>query len=204
VGGCRLRGRLRVRGGAEQRELHSLAKSTVKRSECAIHRFIAVTARDLDEGISFANRGIKLPECVEVPSGRRTSDGMESKSLTKLLESAELLRMVEDLLNPALGNGSPPSSLAGVRITLRNVREAILTSHDALAAERAHRPAEQEGSTRAPEPPPAPNAEADHEELDQSVSERALPFLEAGRLVMGHRRSERTDLRSSIEKIIGR
>jgi hypothetical protein len=62
-----------------------------------------------------------------------------SKALVRLTESADLLGMLDDLMS-AIGPGqSSPSTMSGVRLTLRNVREAILNSHDTLAADFVNR-----------------------------------------------------------------
>ena len=55
------------------------------------------------------------------------------KALIKLSESADLLRMLEDLTNPALNVQLSPAAFGGLRITLRNVRDTILNSHDVLS-----------------------------------------------------------------------
>jgi hypothetical protein len=52
----------------------------------------------------------------------------------KLLEAADLIGMVEELSAPGREQTSPLTR-AGLRITLKNVRDSILASHDALAAE---------------------------------------------------------------------
>ncbi|MCB0311611.1 MAG: hypothetical protein KDD42_10270 [Bdellovibrionales bacterium] len=58
-----------------------------------------------------------------------------SKALNSLLEAADLTRMVEQLTAPG-STESFQSSVAGMRITLRNIRNTILASHSILAKER--------------------------------------------------------------------
>ena len=56
----------------------------------------------------------------------------ETKALNRISESADLIRMLEELLDL-----NQPEKFAavspGFKITLKNVREAILESHDMLA-----------------------------------------------------------------------
>ncbi len=58
----------------------------------------------------------------------------ESKALHQLTESADLISMLEALSNVASADQIAPTSWAGFRVTLRNVRETILASHDSLAS----------------------------------------------------------------------
>jgi hypothetical protein len=58
----------------------------------------------------------------------------QTKALVKLIESADLIRMLEDLTNPNLTAQLSPAALGGVRVTLRNVRESIVHCHEALTA----------------------------------------------------------------------
>jgi len=57
----------------------------------------------------------------------------QHKALNILLESADIISMLEELTNTASKNGLASSSIAGMRVTLRNLREQILASHDSLA-----------------------------------------------------------------------
>ncbi len=58
----------------------------------------------------------------------------QSNALTKLLEAADLLGMLEDLTNPQTVSKLSPASLAGMRITMRSARELVLNAHDKLAS----------------------------------------------------------------------
>ncbi len=62
-------------------------------------------------------------------AGDNTVD--QNKALNSLLECADLIAMLDDLM--ASKNGSSAASVSGVRITLRNIREHILAGHDSLA-----------------------------------------------------------------------
>lgn len=82
----------------------------------------------------------------------------------KLLEAADLAKMVEELVSPGHLERLSPASLSGIRVTLRALRETMLTCHDAVAAEQLQRRvrpeapataavAESEASTRPGETP---------------------------------------------------
>lgn len=58
-----------------------------------------------------------------------------SKALQKILESADLVGMVQDLTDPSRKEAFTPSSWSGMRITLRTVREILLEAHKSLAQE---------------------------------------------------------------------
>jgi len=59
-----------------------------------------------------------------------------SKALHQLTEAADLVSMLESLTSPsAMSSTQTPASWGGLRITLRNIRETIMSSHDALASE---------------------------------------------------------------------
>lgn len=55
------------------------------------------------------------------------------KVLMKLAESTDLIRMVEDLLSFTHTHQLSPASLSGVRVTLRNIREALVSSQEMLS-----------------------------------------------------------------------
>jgi hypothetical protein len=57
----------------------------------------------------------------------------QTKALHELLEAADLVRMLEELSNPGVCEKLSTSSMSGMRITLRNIREQILHSHDVMA-----------------------------------------------------------------------
>jgi hypothetical protein len=61
-----------------------------------------------------------------------------SRALAKLSESADLVRMLEELMDPTRGVKLTPATLSGFRLTLKNIREAILESHDSLTAPSAN------------------------------------------------------------------
>lgn len=63
----------------------------------------------------------------------------ESNALHRLTEAADLIRMVEELTAPSAFEKLSSSSIAGMRITLRNIRETVLSSHDTLAENLVNR-----------------------------------------------------------------
>ena len=76
----------------------------------------------------------------------------QSKALTRLLEAADLTGMLEDLANSASSGKLTPASLAGMRLTLHNIRDTILSSHDTLASSlvsRSRTQSEREGEATA-------------------------------------------------------
>ena len=115
----------------------------------------------------------------------------QSTALNKLLEAADLIGMLEDLTNSS-GGKIGPSSVAGMRITLRGLRDSLLQSHDSLAQEvvsRAHvRMAQQNHAV-------APVATT----LATQISE---PRESAHSSDMNRVQFTKKDLRASLEKII--
>ena len=60
----------------------------------------------------------------------------QTKALHQLIEVADLISMLEALTAPGMVDKlSSSNSWQGLRITLRNVRDAVLASHDSLAGQ---------------------------------------------------------------------
>lgn len=57
-----------------------------------------------------------------------------NQSLHQILEVADLIAMIEEMVKPGHVEGWSPATWSGLRVTLRNSRAALLSSHDALAA----------------------------------------------------------------------
>jgi hypothetical protein len=57
----------------------------------------------------------------------------QSKALQRLTESADLVGMIEELIRASQSERLSPATASGMRITLRNIRESILASHDVFA-----------------------------------------------------------------------
>ena len=117
-----------------------------------------------------------------------------SRALNELSEAADLMRMVEELM---AGNPEKVAQcINGIRVTVRNARQAIVESHDALARElvaalRA-RPTTQEASSR---------------NESSSVAQRS-PLFSEDSSVSGSNGAASTpakrDLRSAIDKFVER
>ena len=118
----------------------------------------------------------------------------QSTALNKLLEAADLVGMLEDLTNSS-GGKIGPSSVAGMRITLRGLRDSLLQSHDALAQEvvsRAHvRMAQQNHAVAPVATTLAPQMS------EQREAAHASTISEMNRVQF-----TKKDLRASLEKII--
>lgn len=156
----------------------------------------------------------------------------QNKALVRLLESADLVRMLEDLLSPASYSKLSGAVLSGVRVTLRNVREGILASHDSLAGEMARqlralpdsrsvsdsrisdqRPTESKGITLADAPAPNPDitgregAAFKSEEIAKAEAGETIEFAAKTANGMSPHAAisvRRSDLRSSLQKIVER
>jgi hypothetical protein len=63
----------------------------------------------------------------------------QSKALQKLTEAADLVGMIEDLVRTSQSERLSGATVAGMRITLRNIREAVLSSHDVFAGDLVSR-----------------------------------------------------------------
>ncbi len=75
----------------------------------------------------------------------------QSKALRGLLDASDLVAMIEDLLGPQSLERLSPASLSGVRLTLRNLREGILQSHDTLAGDIMQRGRPRTDTTLSPQ-----------------------------------------------------
>ena len=110
----------------------------------------------------------------------------QSKALQKLTEAADLVGMVEDLVRTSQSERISAATTSGMRITLRNIREAILTSHDVFAGELVTR-------TR---------GRSEAAVISQADSQLAAPSVDGSALADPNRLGmRRQSLRSSIEKL---
>ncbi len=74
----------------------------------------------------------------------------QSQALHKLLETADLIGMLEDLIRAERLQELSPASWAGMRITLNTMRDSILSSHAELSrglVKSARRDDEKSGLT---------------------------------------------------------
>ena len=63
----------------------------------------------------------------------------ESKALKKLMDAVDLISMLEELTTPGTVERLNGGSLSGLRLTLRSIRESVLSGHDVLAGEFVER-----------------------------------------------------------------
>ena len=99
----------------------------------------------------------------------------QSKALQALMEAGDVVKMLEEITTPAVLSSISAASMAGVRVTLKNLRESILASHDALAGQVIQRAKVQ--------------LESNLSTSIHSLKDNAPPI-------------RRRDLRASIEKIV--
>lgn len=124
----------------------------------------------------------------------------ESKALNKLIEAADLVGMVEELLSPTSTERLSASAWSGIRITIRNIKDTIESSHSALAQDLVQRSRAAVGS-----PAASPINETAHPASDNGtkitnpVNFQLSPSSEAPRIQM-----TRKDLKASLEKFIER
>lgn len=124
----------------------------------------------------------------------------QSKALHQLTEAADLIGMLEAITAAGSNESMSSASWSGVRITLRNLRDMILKSHDTLAADlvaRARAKLEQQGALAS-----AANGNgSQHAAADESAADRskAMAAAEAQGIKM-----QRKDLRASLERLIDR
>lgn len=124
----------------------------------------------------------------------------QSTALHKLLEAADLLGMLEDLTLSTSNGKLTPGSLAGIRITLRNVKESVLQSHDRLAEDIVNR-----AKARVDSQVPSQSSDMPRQTATmvrpQAVAEN--PIASRSTSVGGDaQRLTRNDIRASLERII--
>lgn len=133
----------------------------------------------------------------------------QSKAINQLGEAADLLAMLESLYTSTAAGQNNSATSAGFRITLRNVREAVLNAHDTLAAgliAKAKQEVESAGlSSGGAEAMPAaqqPQAVSSMPVQQQSASDSATARqYSANELNI---RMQRRDLRATLEKFVER
>lgn len=115
----------------------------------------------------------------------------QNTALQKLLEIADLSRMVEDLVAPGNLERLAPASLSGIRVTLRAIRETTLACHDSLAGELSQRA--------------RPRVEADIQSVsNESVVRTESPAIVRPPVPIEQPRMVKKDLRSSLGQLIER
>jgi len=122
-----------------------------------------------------------------------------TKALAALQDAADLCKMVEEMMAPGMAERLP-STQAGIRVAVRNVRESIVTARDSLArdlvaAARAAR-AESIGTASA-------TVEEDAElRKPEVIAPAQKPISHEALFSSGTRVLGRNDLRSTVEKLV--
>lgn len=96
----------------------------------------------------------------------------QSNALHKLMEAADLVKMLEELTAPGRIERLSSSSLSGLRITLRNIRQSMIESHSTLTAQLVDRSPTQNAER--------PQANGAREATSQSAIQAQLPTQTAG------------------------
>ena len=120
----------------------------------------------------------------------------QAKALAQLIETVDLLGMVEVLTNNSNLNAVSASSWSGIRITLRNIKAQILESHDALARDLVARAKTDNAVASA--------QTTSITELDQNGMPRLPNALRASAPQAVGPKMERRDLRASLERVVDR
>lgn len=126
----------------------------------------------------------------------------ESKALSRLGEAADLLVLLEDILNPSSIERLSSASWSGIRLTLKNARQTLQESQSTLAKEFVAR-------SRQTSPSAVTNAmtvaQAPQAQVVQSVprpEEISSPIMNPNALNGGAQAQTRRDLKASLEKFI--
>ena len=125
----------------------------------------------------------------------------QSKAITKLMEVADLAAMVEDMMSPTMMSHLSPGSWAGMRVTMRNIRESLVACHDSLASDvvaraRLSQPAESMAKTAAPSGSLASRVELQREPARAQSINLTSPASASGE------GAKSRDLRSTLEKAL--
>jgi len=133
--------------------------------------------------------------------------------LHKLSEAADLVYMVEDLIGPNVAGQLSAAGWAGVRITLRNIRENILNSHASLSSDLVSRARSSVAATASTQAAPSPEqrSTATPAKTETATSTTArqengshLPTMSSGAENGPRIQMTRKDLKASLERFIER
>lgn len=119
----------------------------------------------------------------------------QNNALHKLLEIADLAKMIEDLVAPGNLERLAPASLSGIRVTLRTIRDSLLSCHDAMASE-VQKPRIRYDAVTEVAAPAVESAPQLPPRLDSPAIVRP-PAIEQPRMI-------KKDLRASLGQIIER
>jgi hypothetical protein len=123
----------------------------------------------------------------------------QNAALHKLLESADLAKMLEELIAPGSLERLSPASISGLRVTLRSLRDSMLACHDLFAGDLVAR-ARNRYESNSPQTRPsgidltagAPIARGDSPSIVRQALANEQP------------KTVKKDLRSSLEQIVER
>lgn len=150
--------------------------------------------------LSGASKEVRLV-FLGVFLGMDNNSPKQSASLAQLVEAAELIAMVEELLSVATPERLAPGLWPGIRVSLRNARRTILNSHDAFAGDLLQRARAQRVESILPETKiiessqPLPIGPAT--QLASSLRTSGLSGLNGEAAMQNKRR----DLRGALEKL---
>ena len=124
----------------------------------------------------------------------------QSKALHQLGEVADLIAMIETLTSPNVADPSRNASAwAGLRITLRNARETLLSSLEVLSADMVNKakarielPAQESSEI-------SPRTASPVKHLASSA-----PVAASAQIPANGAKLERRDLRAQLERIVDR
>ncbi|MBX7137308.1 MAG: hypothetical protein K1X83_04920 [Oligoflexia bacterium] len=119
----------------------------------------------------------------------------QSKALHQLIEASDLIGMLEALTSNQSVDALGSSPWAGLRITLRHIKEMIHNSHDVLAADLVNRARARMESAAAPAPQPS----APELQSSSNQASRQTTIIENGGIKL-----QRKDLRAQLEKFVDR
>jgi hypothetical protein len=122
----------------------------------------------------------------------------QNTGLHKLLEAADLAKMVEELIAPTNLERLSPASISGIRITLKTLRESMLQCHDALAGDLVARARNRQEASVAPRPAAAEPV------IPQNSVRVDSPSIVRQALASDQNKLIRKDLRSSLEQMVER
>ena len=136
----------------------------------------------------------------------------QSKALHQLTEAADLISMLEALTNSVAMESQASAPWGGLKITLRNVRQMILASHDTLAADLVARArARFESQPQVSSAPQASTQSAAPARATENASENVsvtsgpqLPARSTTVIENANIKLQRKDLRAQLERFVER
>ena len=122
----------------------------------------------------------------------------QSKALHRLREAADLVGMIEDLLHPARTETLSPASWAGMRVTLREIKDSMIESHTVLTKDLVNRARSAAQSAPTEKPSAAAITASNPNTASNGTSQMAI-----GERKLGASPIQRQTLTSSVERFNG-